>query len=230
MTSPQPVKINSSIGIQSIRKGTIKRLGDLGSSITNAANLISGTGKQGVFTTLENYETQVQELNKELLNLEKDDSLFRDKDYEMKETMLPDFYASTFYAQRKKFKHKYKLLTEDQISYYFEAVFLCFIQITLCVAITASGELKIINHFNEVEHPLLLQIAMFFTNSAMHYGSIAIVRNGIQMCKFVVFHYEEFTNPIEVFLLGICVIIANVYCSVINAWSSMTQNEIVLII
>ena len=67
-----------------------------------------------------------------------------------------------------------------------------------------------------------MNITMFFTNSAMHYGSVAIVRNGIQMCKFVVFHHEEFTNPVEVFMLGVLIIIANVFCSVVNAWSSMS--------
>ena len=70
----------------------------------------------------------------------------------------------------------------------------------------------------EVNHPLLLMIAMFLTNSAMHYGSVAIIRNGIQMCKFVVFHSEEFESPTEVFILGVLIVIANLFCSRLSAF------------
>ena len=41
--------------------------------------------------------------------------------------MWIDFYSGTFYALMKKYKNKYKLLTEDQADYYFESLFLLFV-------------------------------------------------------------------------------------------------------
>jgi len=71
---------------------------------------------------------------------------------------------------------------------------------------------------------------MFFTNMILHFPCVAIVRNGIQMCKFVVFHSEEFTNPVEVFILGMLIMIANIMCEMTNAYNSMGQDSIVKII
>ena len=51
------------------------------------------------------------------------------------EKMYPDIFSGTFYAMRKKYKKKYKLLTEDQTSYYFECMFILSIQVILFISL-----------------------------------------------------------------------------------------------
>jgi hypothetical protein len=51
------------------------------------------------------------------------------------EKMYQDIFSATFYAMRKKYKKKYKLLTEDQTSYYFECMFILSIQVILFVSL-----------------------------------------------------------------------------------------------
>lgn len=60
----------------------------------------------------------------------------------------------------------------------------------------------------------------------LHFPCVAIVRNGIQICKFVVFHHEEFSNPVEVFLLGFLVLSANILCEYTNALCTMSQTSV----
>jgi hypothetical protein len=50
------------------------------------------------------------------------------------------------------------------------------------------------------------------------------------MCKFVVFHSEEFTNPLEAFLLGVLVMCGNVLCEITNAISTQSQTNVVNIV
>ena len=50
------------------------------------------------------------------------------------------------------------------------------------------------------------------------------------MCKYVVFHSEEFDNPVEVFVLGMLVMFANILCESTNALNSLSQPSIVRII
>ena len=71
---------------------------------------------------------------------------------------------------------------------------------------------------------------MFFTNMVMHYGCIAIIRNGISMCKYVVFHYEEFTNPVETFMLGIFIMVGNMICEITNGVSALSYTSVINII
>ena len=46
------------------------------------------------------------------------------------------------------------------------------------------------------------------------------------MCQFVVFNHEEFTNPIEMFILGLLVIISNVLGQVTNAIILLKQDTV----
>jgi hypothetical protein len=126
---------------------------------------------------------------------------------------------------RKPYKIKYKLQTEDQVSYYFECLFLLACQVLLCTLIFTSGELQ-----PKFDTRFDAQFAMFFSNFLLHCPCVAIVRNGINMCKFVVFHHEEFSNPTAVFILGFMVAVANIYVEVTNAWSTLSQDKIINII
>ena len=58
------------------------------------------------------------------------------------ETMFVDHYSSTFYSMITKYKKKYHLLSEEQSQYYFEALFLLFIQGFFCYAILTSKQFK----------------------------------------------------------------------------------------
>lgn len=101
------------------------------------------------------------------------------------------------------------------MSYYFESLFLVVIQVVMCVSILMSNDL----------HPgytygFYPDVCLFFTSLVLHFGCIAIIRNGIQMCKFVVYHSEEFSNPVEVFILGVLISLSNVLCEITNAVGS----------
>jgi hypothetical protein len=101
-------------------------------------------------------------------------------------------------------------------------LFLVFSQIILCLAIIFSGEVTTFNSTQQINLGFLIHIAYFFTIQVMHYGGLAIVRNGMQIMKFVVFHSEELQNPIEVFILGLLVLVANMLCAITNVLSSMS--------
>ena len=64
---------------------------------------------------------------------------------------------------------------------------------------------------------------MFFTNYVLHFSCISTIRNGIQMCHFVVYHSEEFNNPMAAFSLGFLIITANVFCAITNMAQSFKQ-------
>ena len=139
--------------------------------------------------------------------------------------MYLDFYSVTFQAMRSRYKKKFKLVLEDQVSYYFESLLLVSMQTILCLGILIEGDLTA-----KPQYKYMTNLCMFFTNLAMHFGCIAIIRNGIQMIRFVTFHSEEFTNPIEVFLLGVLIMLSNVLCEFTNAYSSLSYTSIVQII
>lgn len=142
-----------------------------------------------------------------------------------KVTFFLDFYSATFYALMKKYKKKHKLLTEDQVSYYFESLVLVAIQVIFCLSIFGSGEVE-----PKYTYDYFPNLAMFFTNMVMHYGCIAIIRNGISMCKYVVFHFEEFSNPVETFMLGIFIMIGNMFCEITNGYSALSYTSVTQII
>jgi hypothetical protein len=57
---------------------------------------------------------------------------------------------------------------------------------------------------------------MFFTNLVMHFSCIATIRNGIDMCRHVVYHSDEFRNPKSAFMLGMCIVLTNWLCAITN--------------
>ena len=138
-----------------------------------------------------------------------------------KEVLYGDFFSATFHALRVKNKKKFKLLTEDQVSYYFESLMICAIQVILCVSILRSDAIQ-----PRFVYDTDVQLCMFFTNLVLHYGCISIIRNGMQMMRFVTFHSEEFSNPVEAFTLGFLVVCSNVLCEVTNCLNSLSQTTI----
>jgi hypothetical protein len=50
------------------------------------------------------------------------------------------------------------------------------------------------------------------------------------MCKYAVFHSEDFTNPVEVFFLALFVVIGNILCEYTNALASLSQNSVTQVI
>lgn len=63
------------------------------------------------------------------------------RSYEAKfvtEAMFPDFYAATFYSMITKYKKKHNLLLENQTEYYFEAIFLLFVQAVFCICVLST--------------------------------------------------------------------------------------------
>lgn len=71
---------------------------------------------------------------------------------------------------------------------------------------------------------------MFFTNLALHFGAIPIVRNGILMCRFVVYHSDELKHPHSIFILGCLIMIVNIFCASTNMYNSMLQDKVSIII
>jgi hypothetical protein len=71
----------------------------------------------------------------------------------------------------------------------------------------ASTTKKDIVAFNNPS--IMIQINVFFSNMIMHFSVLATIRNGISMCKFVVFHSEEFDNPVEIFIFSFLVVFSN---------------------
>jgi len=110
------------------------------------------------------------------------------------EAMYIDHYSGTFYSLINKYKKKYHLLTEDQAQYYFEALFLLFIQTVFCIAILTSPEMDFQNIIT-YQTNYALHLCLFFTSMILHFGSIYTIRNGITMCKYVIYHSEEFDHP-----------------------------------
>ena len=76
----------------------------------------------------------------------------------------------------------------------------------------------------------MIQLCIFFTNMILHFPCVAIVRNGIQIMKFVFFNSEEFSNPVEEFILGFLIMAANILREMKNAISSMSQSSITEIV
>ena len=138
------------------------------------------------------------------------------------ETMYLDFYSTTFQAMRTKYKKKYNLVLEDQVSYFFESLLLISMQVILCLGILTSGEVTVVWSYK-----FMPQVVQFFTNLAMHFGCIAIIRNGVQMMRFVIYHSDEFDNPQEVFILGILIILSNMLCEFTNMYSSLGYDKII---
>jgi len=71
-----------------------------------------------------------------------------------------------------------------------------------------------------------MNMSLFLVVLVLHFSIAATVRNGIQMCKFVVFHYDEFKNPILAFTLGIFIILSNIVCEFTNLVYILDQKSV----
>lgn len=141
------------------------------------------------------------------------------------EAMYVDHYSGTYYALITKYKKKYHLVSEDQAQYYFEALFLLFIQTVFCIAILTSNEFNI--HVVTRYKPFYyLSLCLYFTSMILHFGSIYTIRNGILMTKYVIYHSEEFDHPRSAFLLGVMVTLVNIFCEMTNLLYSLTQSSV----
>ena len=103
--------------------------------------------------------------------------------------MIADQYSGTFYSLITKFKKKHHLLSEDQAEYFFESIFILAIQTIFCISILSDIDW---NQVNSYEPDFKKNLVLFFTSFVLHFASIATIRNGIQMCRFTVFHYDQF--------------------------------------
>lgn len=141
----------------------------------------------------------------------------------VEEAMFVDHFSGTFYSMINKYKKKHNLLVEDQAEYYFEAIFLLTIQATFCIAILQNMNWSKVT---EYERDFLLNLVLFFTSLMLHFASIYTIRNGIQMCRFTVFHSDQLSHPLAAFMLGIFVILVNILCEVTNTLYSLSKSTV----
>jgi hypothetical protein len=94
---------------------------------------------------------------------------------------------------------------------------LIFIQIIFCISIISADEENpdAIESFKKPS--IAIQTNIFFSNMILHFSVLATIRNGIYMCKFVVFHPDEFDNPIEMFVFAFLVVFSNMLGQFTNA-------------
>lgn len=70
-----------------------------------------------------------------------------------------------------------------------------------------------------------MNLTLFFVVLTMHFGSVMTVRNGINMCMYVVYHPDNFENPNVAFLLGVLTQFANAFAASTNLASSLNQRS-----
>lgn len=78
----------------------------------------------------------------------------------------------------------------------------------------------------EYERNFVLNLVLFFTSLMLHFASIYTIRNGIQMCRFTVFHSDQLSHPTAAFMLGFIVIVVNILCEVTNTLYSLSKNTV----
>lgn len=144
------------------------------------------------------------------------------------ETMHVDMFSCCFFAMRTKYKKEYKLLNEDQASYFFECMFIMAIQIILftCLEIdywTETHDPKKQNKGGYI-NDFTLQLVLFFCTFILHAYMLATIRNGIQICKFVLENPSEFANPHAAYFLGMSSILVNIACSILNLQFTLFQD------
>jgi hypothetical protein len=133
--------------------------------------------------------------------------------------MHPDFFTGTFYSLRNSYQEKYNITKSDREDYFFESMFLCSIQILLCAAIWSNDKFREdIGFCNQID----LNVVVFFCTLILHFGCVMTIRNGINMCMYVVYHSDDFDDPEIAFILGIVIIIANVSASITNLGNLLT--------
>lgn len=133
--------------------------------------------------------------------------------------MIVDLWSGTFYSMITQYKRKHHLLSEDQAEYYFESLFILAVQAIFCISIMLDIEW---NKVYKYEREFKLNLVLFFTSFVLHFASIGIIRNGIQMCRFTVYHSDQIQHPIAAFMLGICVILVNCLCEVTNTFYTLS--------
>ena len=102
-------------------------------------------------------------------------------------------------------KSKYRLLCEDQNSYFFEGVFLLSIQICFCVSLLWNYQLDLEKGFLN-KPDILVQFNIFFSTLLLHFSTIVTIENGYIIMEFIVFHSEEFESPVFMFIYSILAI------------------------
>ena len=141
--------------------------------------------------------------------------------------MIPDQYSGTFYSLITKFKKKHNILSDDQAEYYFESLFVLAVQAIFCFSILGDIDWQQVQQY---ERSFSLNLVLFFTSFVLHFASIATIRNGIQMCRFTVFHYDQFQHPLAAFTLGLLVIFVNILCELTNTIYTLTQTSAIDVI
>ena len=139
--------------------------------------------------------------------------------------MYVDHYSGTFYSMITKYKKQYQILSEEQAQYFFEALFLLFIQAFFCIAILTSENFSFKKAFT-YKDSFALQLCLYFSCMILHFGSIYTIRNGITMIKYVIYHGEDFDHPKSAFLLGVLVILVNILAEMTNILNSLSQTTV----
>ena len=137
--------------------------------------------------------------------------------------MFPDHYSGTFYSLITKFKKKHNLLLENQTEYYFEALFLLFVQSCFCIAVLTQIEWSDVLTY---KRDFAVNLVLFFTTLILHFASVCPIRNGLQMMRYTVFHHDQLTHPVAAFTLGILVISVNCLCEITNTIFLLTQSSV----
>ena len=137
--------------------------------------------------------------------------------------MWPDFFASTFYSMITKHKDKYGVVDDDVSEYYFESLFILVIQTICSIAI-----LRLINWDGifSVKDNFPLLLCQFLTVIILHTAQVLSIRNGQQMCKFLIYHNEECSHPISAFVLSILVMSVNMLCEFTNICYVASQDRV----
>ena len=118
-------------------------------------------------------------------------------------------------------------MSEQQIQYFYEALFLICIQVIFCISIVSADLYSGTDEIKSFEKPsIAIQVNIFFSNMILHFSVLATIRNGINMCKFIVYHSEEFDNPIEMFVFAFMVIFSNILGQFTNALVLLQQTRV----
>ena len=75
-----------------------------------------------------------------------------------------------------------------------------------------------------------VNLSTLITSLALHFGCIPTIQNGVLICKYVVYHSDEFKKPGEVFLLGLLIVFSNLLCEVTNNMNTFSHNSVVTIV
>jgi hypothetical protein len=91
---------------------------------------------------------------------------------EVSETLQLDFVSATFLSLKRDVKNKYQLLENDQAEYYFECLFILFMQMSFCIVYlleefdTNLGAIHYINNFG-------VNLCSFFTSFVLHLACLS---------------------------------------------------------